>query len=70
MRGLEGWVDLALAVDASGEVANARVESSSKGRLFDRAALAAARKWKYEPRPGAEPQSVRVRLQFQNEGKS
>lgn len=70
MRGLEGWVDLTLAVTASGQVADARVASSEKGRLFERSALAAVRKWKYEPRALADPnamQSVQVRVQFKLE---
>lgn len=67
MRGIEGWVDMTLAVNAAGRVANARVDSSSKLRMFDKAAITAVRKWQYEPRTLPYPdatQSVRVRVQF------
>ncbi|HKE95182.1 MAG TPA: energy transducer TonB [Povalibacter sp.] len=67
MRGIEGWVDLTLTVSASGEVADARIESSSRMRMFDRAALAAVHKWRYDPHTlaqGATTQPVHVRVQF------
>lgn len=66
MRGIEGWVDVSLQVTASGDVIEPRVEDSSRGRLFNRAALAAVEQWKYEPRgDGANSDRLRVRLKFQ-----
>lgn len=66
MRGLEGWVDVSLQVTASGDVIEPRVEDSSRGRLFNKAALAAVEQWKYEPRSdGATSDRLRVRLKFQ-----
>jgi protein TonB len=66
MRGLEGWVDVSLQVTASGDVIEPRVEQTSRGRLFNRAALAAVEQWKYEPRSdGATSERLRVRLKFQ-----
>lgn len=68
MRGLQGWVDLTLSVNAAGQVIDARVDSSSKKRVFDRAALSAVRKWRYEAQPlaaGKSAHAVRVRMQFQ-----
>lgn len=65
MRGLEGWVDVSLQVSPSGDVIGSRVEDSSRGRMFNRAALAAVQQWKYEPRnDGILSERVRVRLQF------
>lgn len=66
IRGLEGWVDVSLQVSPSGDVLDPRVEESSRGRMFNRAALNAVQQWKYEPRgAGASSERVRVRLQFQ-----
>lgn len=66
MRGMEGWVDVSLQVSATGDVIAPRVEETSRGRMFNRAALAAVEQWKYEPRSGeAISERVTVRLQFQ-----
>ncbi|MGH8188643.1 MAG: TonB family protein [Steroidobacteraceae bacterium] len=72
ITGVEGWVDVSLTVTPSGDVIDPRVEESSQGRLFDRAALAAVRKWKYERRPAddaALAQRFRVRVAFQIENR-
>jgi len=66
MRGIEGWVDVSLAVNAAGDVVAPRIEDSSRGRLFNRAALNAVQQWKYEPRDGDTSERVRVRLQFRH----
>jgi len=66
MRGIEGWVDVSLQVTATGDVIAPRVEESSRGRMFNRAALAAVEQWKYEPPgDGATGERIRVRLKFQ-----
>ncbi|MET0533531.1 MAG: TonB family protein [Steroidobacter sp.] len=64
MRGIEGWVDVSLEVNAAGDVLGPRVEETSRGRLFNRAALSAVQQWKYEPRTGDTSERIRVRLQF------
>jgi TonB family protein len=64
IRGMEGWVDVSLQVSATGDVIDPRVEGSSRGRMFNRAALNAVQQWKYEPREGDTSERVRVRLQF------
>lgn len=65
MRGFEGWVTVGLDVTAAGDVVNPRIEDSSSGRLFHRAALVAARQWRYERRAASEPlQHLQVRLEF------
>jgi TonB family protein len=66
MRGIEGWVDVSLEVNAAGDVLAPRIEDSSRGRLFNRAALNAVQQWKYEPRDAGTSERVRVRLQFRH----
>jgi protein TonB len=66
MRGIEGWVEVSLDVSAAGDVIASRIEDSSRGRLFNRAALAAVQQWKYQPRGAqATTETVLVRLKFQ-----
>lgn len=66
MRGIEGWVEVSLQVSAAGDVVAPRVEESSRGRMFNRAALAAVEQWKYEPPgDGSTGERIRVRLKFQ-----
>jgi protein TonB len=47
--GIEGTVILIIDVDASGNVTNVSVEKSSRNRDLDRAAMEAARKWRFNP---------------------
>jgi protein TonB len=61
-RGIEGWVDVAFIVDATGRVTDARVLSAQPAGAFDEAALAAVRRWRYAP--PAAPQDANVRLRF------
>jgi protein TonB len=68
--GTEGWVNVSMSVTPTGNVIDPRVEQTSNGRLFNRAALAAVRRWKYEPFAAADPhatQHVTVRLEFRME---
>lgn len=62
--GAEGWVNVSLSVTPGGSVLDPRVERSSNGALFDRPALAAVRKWRYEPFAGTDPRRVTVRVEF------
>lgn len=48
-QGLRGWVDVAFTITAVGTVADARVMKSSLPVIFERAALDAVRRWKYNP---------------------
>lgn len=65
MRGVEGWVEVSLQVTPAGDVIDPRIEATSRGRLFNRAALIAVQQWQYEPRgDGAAIERLRVRLQF------
>ncbi|MET0983881.1 MAG: energy transducer TonB [Steroidobacteraceae bacterium] len=62
-----GWVDVTLSIAPNGSVVNARVADASVPELFDRAALSAVRKWRYEPRPSSGRKDldiIDVRLEF------
>jgi periplasmic protein TonB len=68
--GAEGWVNVSVSVTPAGNVIDPRVEQSSNGTLFNRAALAAVRKWRYEPFASADPlasQRLMVRVEFRME---
>ena len=65
--GIEGTVILIIDVDANGNVTNVSVETSSRNRDLDRAAMQAARGWRFnaatangKPAPGR----VRVPVDF------
>jgi TonB family protein len=67
VSGTEGWVNVSLSVTPTGNVLDPRVTASSNGTMFDRAALSAVRKWKYEPFASADPTTTRpvtVRVEF------
>ncbi|MEZ5500983.1 MAG: energy transducer TonB [Steroidobacteraceae bacterium] len=66
-RGIEGWVEVEFSVMPDGSVADARVLNSEPDGTFDRAALTAVSRWRYEPvmRDGAAvTQRARLRLRF------
>lgn len=67
-RGIEGWVEVEFTITAAGTVKDPVVVDAEPRGLFDRAALRAIRKWKYNPKieqgvPVERP-GVRVRLRF------
>ncbi len=64
VAGAEGWVNVSMSVTPAGNVLDPRVEASSNGKLFDRAALAAVRKWRYEPFAATDPRRLTVRVEF------
>ncbi len=68
-RGIEGWVELRFAISRGGKVKDAEVTNSHPGTVFDRAALRAVRKWKYNPKiedgEPVERSGVKVRLEFE-----
>ncbi len=50
MRGIEGYVEVKLSYDAEGRVTEARIFDAEKADPdFAKAALAAARKWRFDP---------------------
>ena len=67
-RGIEGWVELRFSVSTAGAVKDARVTKAKPKRIFDKAALNAVRKWKYNPKVengvAVERHHLHVRLAF------
>ncbi len=68
-RGIEGYVDIEFTISAVGTVQGAEVIGSEPAYIFDRAALRAVRKWKYNPKiqdgvAAARP-GVQVRIRFE-----
>jgi len=68
-QGIEGWVDLEFTISPVGTVQDAFVLGSQPPRVFDRAALRAVRKWRYNPKTedgvAVARSNVQVRLRFQ-----
>ena len=67
-RGIEGWVELSFSISKLGTVKDPAVLNSHPSSIFDRAALKAIKKWKYNPKiEDGEPMErpgVKVRLKF------
>lgn len=51
--GIEGFVTLRFSVNAQGRVQDVEVVEAKPKRQFERAAIQAINKWRYQPRPGA-----------------
>jgi protein TonB len=70
-QGIEGWVDVEFTISPVGTVENARVIGSSPPYVFDRSALKAVRRWRYNPRMergvAVARAGVKVRLRFEIE---
>ncbi len=64
ISGAEGWVNVNMSVTPAGNVLDPRVVESSNAALFNRAAISAVRKWKYEPFAASDPHPVTVRVEF------
>jgi protein TonB len=68
-RGQEGWVVLEFTISTAGTVKDVEVVASEPGTVFDRAAVQAVRKWKYNPKvldgKPVERPGVKVRLDFE-----
>jgi len=67
-RGIEGWVAVEFTISKLGTVKDPKVIGSEPSSIFDRAALKAIRKWKYNPKiedgEPVERPGVRVKLTF------
>ena len=66
-RGTEGWVDLEFTVAKDGTTRDAMVRAAEPAETFDRAALDAVKRWRYEPRVvngKVIEQRVETRLRF------
>lgn len=58
--GIEGFVTVRFAVDSDGRVQNVEVIEAKPKRQFERAAIQAVSKWRYQPRPGASDKLMQV----------
>lgn len=71
-RGIEGYVIVEFVVTKNGSVRDAKVVESTPERIFDRAAMDAALKFKYKPRVvdgvAMEVAGVRNKISFQIDG--
>ncbi len=67
-RGIEGRVLVEFTIDASGTVRDPFVVAAEPSAIFDRAALAAVRQWRYSPRVvngrAVERRGVRIAIPF------
>ena len=67
-RGIEGWVEVEFTISKLGTVKDPRVLNSHPSSIFDRSALKAIRKWKYNPKiedgEPVERPGIKVRLKF------
>lgn len=66
-RSLEGWVDIEYTVTKDGTTRDAVVRAAEPANTFDRAALDAVKRWRYEPRVvngAVVEQRVETRLRF------
>jgi len=71
-KGIEGAVDLAFMVSPQGEVSDVTVVHSEPSSIFNRAAIAAVRRWKYQPRTVngvAAEAHVQLRMTFKLDGR-
>jgi len=70
-RGVEGWVVVEFTISTAGTVKDPIVVASEPGTIFDRAAIQAVRKWKYNPKiqdgKPIERSGQKVRLDFEME---
>jgi protein TonB len=49
-RGIEGWVTIEFTISKAGTVQNPHILASHPRKIFDKSALQAIRKWKYNPK--------------------
>ena len=68
-KGIEGWVELMYTITKLGTVTDIVVTAASAGTIFNRAAIQAVSKWKYNPKiedgAAVERPRVRQRIRFQ-----
>ena len=68
-RGIVGWVTVGYTIAKSGAVRDPTVIAARPPRIFDRAALAAIRRWKYNPKivdgEAVERPGMQITFEFQ-----
>jgi TonB family protein len=71
-KGIEGAVDLAFKVSPKGDVSDVTVVHSEPSSIFNHAAIAAVRRWKYQPKTVngvAVEAPVQLRMTFKLDGR-
>ena len=63
-RGLQGFVELEFTVTPAGDVENPRVVTAQPANVFDQAALAAVRRWRYPADAERPAQTITDRIDF------
>jgi TonB family protein len=66
-RGTGGWVDVLFTVRVDGTITDLSVTAAEPAGIFEQAAMAAVRRWRYQPvrKEGrAVEQRARVRIRF------
>lgn len=63
-RNIEGLVVLGLNIDESGNVINAEVIEAEKPGIFEKSAIAAAKKWKYAPGTATENHQAEINFRL------
>ena len=67
-RRIEGWVEVRFTINEAGGVEDVAVLKAHPPRIFDRSAVAAVQKWKYNPKVvngvAVERRGVEMRLEF------
>jgi TonB family protein len=66
-RGIEGWVGVTFTVSSDGKVSDIIIVNAEPSDIFDRAAVDAVRRWRYEPKKvGGVPVEahLQARVQF------
>jgi len=70
-RRIEGWVDIEFTIGPAGTVENPKVIGANPAGVFERSALRAVRRWRYNPKiedgVAVKRHGVRVRLRFELE---
>jgi protein TonB len=68
-KGIEGWVELMYTITKLGTVRDIIVTAANAGTIFNRSAIQAVSKWKYNPKiengVAVERPGVRQRIKFQ-----
>lgn len=61
LNGIEGWVRMAIEIDAAGRVVDVRVIQAEPAGVFEQTAVRAVRRWTWKPAVvGGEPQAQTV----------
>lgn len=68
-QGISGWVVLNFSIDETGSVSDIQVISAEPRSVFDREAIRALRRWKYQPQiingKAVKQENLQVQLDFQ-----